>query len=604
MRQTFRSAIHLIMWDWSTLFLFEIIYKLITAIIVFPALQAMLQFALQLSGVSFLSNQTLPIILQSPSTLLVLLILFVILTFYVLIEMTAIVLYFHNGVQGKRTGIFRLFLSAAKKSFSIVRPKNALLFVFIFLILPMTGVTLSSGLLQSLEIPEFILDYIKSTPALHVLYSALCFLFFILAFRWIFSIHEITLQPCRFQEARKRSKALIHGKWLKTLIWLFLWILLVVGLLVLVTAILLFAILLFIKYTVPSNHAQETFWYFFYTLSKWRSLFWAIGVTIGSFAFISSCYYRYQSENQIFVFQKPHISIRKSAMILRPLRFFLVLFILMGYGLYSLSYNAFLLDEEVGLKTTVTAHRASTLTTPENTLSGLEAAIESGATYAEIDVQQTKDGTLVLMHDSNLSRTAGVDKDIWNVTYQDLQSMEVGSWFSPAFKGEKIPTLEEFIQKAKGRIILVIELKSTGHEKSFVSSVVELIQSLDAEKDCILASMDYSLVHEAKSCDPTIQTQLITAVAYGELYQLEDVDIYSVEASFLTRSMVLNLHLSGKEVFVWTVNNQTTAREMVAIRVDSIVTDAPDIILDAISTKSSNPLIWAAVDWILPKSEP
>ncbi len=89
----------------------------------------------------------------------------------------------------------------------------------------------------------------------------------------------------------------------------------------------------------------------------------------------------------------------------------------------ALFRQSFLLEEEINLATSIVAHRSATLTTPENTLSGLEAAIESGAAYAEIDVQQAKDGTLVLMHDTNLQRTAGANQNIWDLTYRQLQNL-------------------------------------------------------------------------------------------------------------------------------------------------------------------------------------
>lgn len=603
MKQTFRSAFRLIAWDWSTLFLFELLYKLLSAIVVFPFFRAMLQYALQLSGVSLLSHQTLCLVLQSPATLLSLLLLLVLFSFYIFIEIVGIVLYFDNGIQGKRVGVFPLLVSAAKKACSIIHPKKFSLLVFVLLILPMAGVTLSAGPLQSLEIPGFILGFIASKPGLYVLYGVSRFLILILAFRWIFSIHEVTLQRCSFREARARSRFLMRRKWFRMLTWFCVWFLYMIGLLVVFTAVALCTVLLIIKYTVPPNYAQETFWYYLPTLSKWCAFLWSICVSIGSFALVSSFYYAYQSDDAAFAFQKSSFPRKKRGAILRPLRLFLALFFLGIYGFHLLSFDEFLLEKEINLTTSIVAHRSATLTTPENTLSGLEAAIESGAAYAEIDVQQAKDGTLVLMHDANLQRTAGVNQNIWDLTYRQLQELDVGSWFSPAFSGEKIPTLAEFIQKAKGKIVLVIELKSTGHEKGFTSSVVQLIQQFGAEKDCIIASMDYTLIKEAKSCSPAIQTQLITTMAYGDLYHLEDVDSYSVEASCLTRSMVRNLHLSNKKIFVWTVNNSSLAREMVAMRVDSIITDAPDIISTVISKQSSCPLISSAVHWILPATK-
>ena len=106
----------------------------------------------------------------------------------------------------------------------------------------------------------------------------------------------------------------------------------------------------------------------------------------------------------------------------------------------------------------VTAHRGSSGRAPENTLSALRAAIEDGADYAEIDVQETADGHVVLLHDTDLERIAGVDRKIWEVELAELKRYDAGSWFGEAFRKERVPTLEEAIDLVSGRLKLNIEL--------------------------------------------------------------------------------------------------------------------------------------------------
>ena len=93
----------------------------------------------------------------------------------------------------------------------------------------------------------------------------------------------------------------------------------------------------------------------------------------------------------------------------------------------------------------VVAHRAGAKVAPENTLAALEQAIRDGAPIAEIDVQQLSDGTLIVMHDSNFKRTAGEDVCVWDTEADVLSTLEVGSTFSAAYRGEQIPTLEEML---------------------------------------------------------------------------------------------------------------------------------------------------------------
>jgi glycerophosphoryl diester phosphodiesterase len=111
----------------------------------------------------------------------------------------------------------------------------------------------------------------------------------------------------------------------------------------------------------------------------------------------------------------------------------------------------------------VTAHRGSSLRAPENTLSAIEAAIDDGADYSEIDVQETADGEVVVLHDEDLMRIAGVDRKIWEVSYAELRDLDAGSWFAPEFAGERVPTLQEAIDVARGRIKLNQRARSVSH---------------------------------------------------------------------------------------------------------------------------------------------
>src|SRR5262249_45244537 len=102
----------------------------------------------------------------------------------------------------------------------------------------------------------------------------------------------------------------------------------------------------------------------------------------------------------------------------------------------------------------VTAHPAGAPKGPGTPLAARRQAIADGADFAEIDVQETADGVVVVLHDKDLRRLTGDPRSIWEVPYQELRSLDAGSWFGPAFRGERIATLEEFLEAARGRIKL------------------------------------------------------------------------------------------------------------------------------------------------------
>ena len=91
-----------------------------------------------------------------------------------------------------------------------------------------------------------------------------------------------------------------------------------------------------------------------------------------------------------------------------------------------------------GQSVLVTGHRGASGLAPENTISAMLKAIEMGANFAELDVQESSDGVLVVLHDPTLKRTAGVDKNIWKRIMPRYKVWKSGSWFAPEFKGESI----------------------------------------------------------------------------------------------------------------------------------------------------------------------
>ena len=124
----------------------------------------------------------------------------------------------------------------------------------------------------------------------------------------------------------------------------------------------------------------------------------------------------------------------------------------------------------------VTAHRGSSARAPENTLSAVRQAITDGADFAEIDVQTTADGELVVLHDGDLMRMAGDSRRLRDLTLSQAKELDVGKKFNAEFEGERIPTLAEVIRLSRGRIQLNIELKYNWPDPSLAGKVVELLR--------------------------------------------------------------------------------------------------------------------------------
>ncbi len=225
----------------------------------------------------------------------------------------------------------------------------------------------------------------------------------------------------------------------------------------------------------------------------------------------------------------------------------------------------------------ITAHRGSSARAPENTIAALEAAIEDGADYAEIDVQETADGIVVMLHDADLNRLAGVNWKIWETNYADLASLDVGSWFAPEFAGQGIATLKDAIEVARGRIGLNIELKYNGHDVHLAERVVDVLRETDFIDQVLVSSLELRGLREVESLNNRIETGFIVASAIGNLNRI-NVDFFAASTSFASSGRVASWQRNGKDVHVWTVNSRSEMSRFIEMGVDNILTDYPAVL--------------------------
>jgi glycerophosphoryl diester phosphodiesterase len=227
----------------------------------------------------------------------------------------------------------------------------------------------------------------------------------------------------------------------------------------------------------------------------------------------------------------------------------------------------------------VTAHRGSSGYAPENTLSALRRAIDDGADFAEIDVQLTLDGTVVVIHDADLKRVTGVRKKISEISYEEIKTLDAGSWFSSEFRGEPIPTLKEMLALAKGKIRLNVELKFHGRDDQLVEKVLQIIQDQHVESQCLISSMNYKGVMRVKTLNPDLITGFIVVRRVGDLSRF-GTDFLSLNKGIASRRVIASAKRWGKGIHVWTVNDPKEMAHFINLSVDSIITDIPKILIE------------------------
>ena len=197
------------------------------------------------------------------------------------------------------------------------------------------------------------------------------------------------------------------------------------------------------------------------------------------------------------------------------------------------------------------------------------------ADFAELDVQETRDGLLVLFHDSTLERIDGTRRAIRSLSWDELQQVDAGGWYSEQYSGTRIPKLEDVIEYVRGRMMLNIEIKYAGASSDLPEKVVDCIRENDFVEQCVVTSTSLSYLKRVKAADPDIYTGYILSAAYGSYYEDDAIDFISLISSSANRKLVERVHACGKEVHVWTVNKKSELERMKMIGVDNIITDRP-----------------------------
>jgi len=238
----------------------------------------------------------------------------------------------------------------------------------------------------------------------------------------------------------------------------------------------------------------------------------------------------------------------------------------------------------------IVAHRGASGHAPENTLAAISKAVEFGADAVEVDIHQTKDGRIVVIHDSTLNRTTNGSGTIESVTFDELKKLDAGSWFHPSFKNERIPLLEEALDIVNGNAALVIELKFGSQMYPGIEhNTWEIIRSNNFAGSTVISSTRVTILNTFKSIAPGARlAKIITPKEiWRSLFQsnsflykqklLEHIRELHPHWSFVDVHF-MDLAASFKlKVYPWTVNKERKMRALSDRGVHGVITNYPDI---------------------------
>lgn len=222
----------------------------------------------------------------------------------------------------------------------------------------------------------------------------------------------------------------------------------------------------------------------------------------------------------------------------------------------------------------IIAHRGAAGKAPENTLAAMHQAINDGTDWLEIDVQESIDGEVVVIHDSDFMKLGGNTLKVWEGSLEEIKKIDVGSWFNKDFSAERVPTLAELLQLAKGKCNVLIELKYYGHDELLEQRVADIVEQADMVNSVAVMSLKYEGIKRFRALRPSWTVGLLSSKAIGKISDL-DVDFLAINMAAAKPAFIRRIHSTGKKVYVWTVNDQISMARMMSLGVDGLITDEP-----------------------------
>jgi glycerophosphoryl diester phosphodiesterase len=222
------------------------------------------------------------------------------------------------------------------------------------------------------------------------------------------------------------------------------------------------------------------------------------------------------------------------------------------------------------------AHRGASGTFPENTLSAFRAAIDAGADMCELDVQLTRDGAVVVIHDETVDRTTNGESEVAALTLEEIQRLDAGAKFKGGkVKGERIPTLDEVFAATIGKCGLNIELKAGGVE----AQVAAIMQARNAFADSIVSSFDWDYLKKIQTLHFNIRIALLAEEKPVDLMMnavAMRAHAINPRWDMVTADLCKAAHERGLKVYTWTVDADARMRALAECGVDGVMTNYPE----------------------------
>lgn len=579
----------------KTLLPFELIYKAVAVAVFYPLFLLLFNLSMKLSGIKYLTNGYILRFLLHPCTILILIMIVLIVAVYNFFEKCCMSVLLEAALQEKKVSVFEMFTGGIRNFRLRVRAHNVLMLLYEIFLFPFSNIIILGLVLINLSLPEYITRSFGGRDRLNFVLIAVCILLFVLAIRSIFTTNYLLNEGGDFSIAYKNSASLIRGRVVKTVLLMLFWnilVCLVVGALFLVIS---FIVILGTMLLDMTHVGIALYLTVIKTVKTVITLALVLISSPMSYMVITSMFFRYRSkdiDNGQSVSEVTREILEHPPECKKGLRFAAIMSTVIAFTLICVYiFRAIVANPfdrvELLQVPEITAHRGSSLVAPENTMAAFTQAVEDVADYIELDVHLTSDNMVVVLHDNSLKRTTGLAQNVWQTSYDVIKKLDAGSWFSPEFANEPIPTLEEVIESVGDDVKLNIEVKYNKKEQGLTQRVVDIIEYYHLENRCVVTSSDYSVLQEVKRLNEDIRTGYILSAAYGAYYSAGNVDIISINYNYVNKALVDAVHGNGKEIYVWTVNSPNVVRSLANMGVDNIITDDPVMAREVVYSRYS-----------------
>ncbi|EHI55735.1 hypothetical protein HMPREF9333_01082 [Johnsonella ignava ATCC 51276] len=474
-----------------------------------------------------------------------------------------------------------MLIAGIKSLKSFLRPSGILIILYVAAVVPLAGIGLAISPMEDFQIPKFITSVIFGNRLYTIIYYTIIAGSLFVSLRYIFLFHYILILGNRIGEGLRNASNLMKKHWKEFLIDFLLQIIIMTLFISGVVAVIM-GLTVLPAHMLSISLLQTRVWTIMGIMLVGEFSTFIALMTVPFICFrLTVLFYRYNEKDGLPV----SIVMNVKADRLGDEAFFRVklttkvCFIILFLSIIALN---FLVAWDSGVnfddiyrkhkEIDIVAHRGGGNLAAENSIAGLEAAIEEGVAWSETDIQRTKDGYYIINHDRTFKRLTGVKKAPKDMTIEEISKLRIKDKFNIAGQAQKVATPEEFLDTAKGKIGLFLELKGKTADTKMADDVIAMVKARDMEKDVVILVSSYKLVNYIEDKYPEIQTGFLYFFVLGKISDIR-ADVLIMEEREATPEKVHIIHRAGKKSYVWTVNSKSSMERFVDSDVDGIITD-------------------------------